>query len=107
MDKSISEHLILSGGLWWLAAVTEPLYFPLYHFPKPSTGSVFFYLLVQGKSLEDEVGYKDYEKINGQSIARSLIHSHVKERFISRIRRELMASTAVIQVGYGVVYCRN
>lgn len=87
--------------------MTEPLYFPLYHFPKPSTGSMFFYLWIQGRILEHEAGYKDYEKINGQNIARRLIHSHVRERFISRIRRELMASTAVIQVGYGVVCCRS
>lgn len=87
--------------------MTEPLYFPLCHFPKFSPGSVFFYLLIQVKSLEGKAGYKDYEKINGQVFARSLIHSHVEGRVISRMRRELMASTAVIQVGYGVVHCRN
>lgn len=61
MNKSVFEQLILSSGPLYLSAVTEPLYFPLYNFPKSFTRPIFFYLLIQGKSLDNQVGYKDYE----------------------------------------------
>lgn len=85
MNISVFEQLILSSGRQYLSAATEHLHFLFYNVPKSSSRTISFYFLIQGKSLDNQVEHKDFEKINSPSIIKSLIHSCIEERLVHKM----------------------